>query len=1852
MDKTDEIVPNNQRPPQQLAVQVNDLYLGYNQTGNILKGVQMNVKPASIYGLLGPSGCGKTSLIKCLVGYFKPARGNIFIHGYPLGSERLNIPGPGVGYMPQECQLYNELTIEETLRYFGRLFLLESKKIDSAIDYLISLLDLPPKTRMISGLSGGQMRRVSFAASIISKPKLVILDEPTAGVDPMVTRSIWSHLAHLSNQLSITVIVTTHYIEEARKADCVGLMRKGKLLAEDNPEVIMKRYGAVTLEQAFLCICNNQQIVNSTIDPISSSSSTFSLSSPSSSEIATITETPDPPDNQYSGEIIYQPKAAYSPLDLNKLFTVNLDHWFTIVSIIFWKNTLRNIRNLPFLVLQFIVPVVPVVLLCIAVGLDPFDVRVAIVNHDRGGEYSSMFLKHIDTYHINAVPYESLDEALDDIKHQRTWGVLHFKHNFSNSILNRIDFTNPSLSNETIDSSTIKLYADLTDDLTVIHVTRSLDRTFHSFVRNALAEKGRKPTIAALPIKMERPIFGEANVNRHNNFKRFTLPGFMAAVCFTIGYTITAVIISFERNDNMLDRHYVIGVSPLQFLVAHAFNRQISNIIQISTVLCTCVYVLQILDMPAFTQLLTSFFILFIVSINGMSLGMVISSQSSRIDLIFTFSIAAMFAFMIFSGVLWPIESMSPWLRAISKLSPVTQGAQGLRNTLLRGLGPWHSAVLPTFYICFGWSCLLFAIGIRQFKFTCKKEGEMSMDQEDNDWSITCSDDELYDVANNLVIPFNQPGGIKVWEPSGNKISTLYKQLEKCDYIELKWVCPEKRSPSDDSRDLVDINKMTESNENKPSSVEPNQFDFDEEQPEKYNNFPKSGPKRRTTQVFTIMDIPVTVKDLLLCYFIFSSLFIVTIISTDDKTSESPSSSTSTPPPPSTGDTSIFADLFNKLMHNSKNPTCPGECLHAIASLFCEHVLEEVTCGDPFLRCCVPSGSNYGTAVETSPPFDVTNHPNETTIYYNLTSTTSSPLSSSSSSLSTSSYSSTEPSYSYFSTSPFSSPSPLSSSSYYSSSSPSFYSSSPYPSNRPWYTSVSPVTQSNSGHFSLPTRQTSAPTTATPTTTTVKINHRCPGVCVLSRFVIYCSNISTDGICDNLMETCCLQSEKDSSNLTLSLIPNRNSSQVPPSIYKSPLLPSSSSSLPSQSPQFSTTSLETSTTSQSPPPSKSPSSTTINYPPTTESTTTSSSFDNNIGSSANVSESVKDQSSSEENKCDGMCVIPFLSFVCDETDTTKVCSNGGTCCYNHEPSTTPPPIPGCSGACIPTWLSGICQLPSELVLKTANCMSGTICCHYQDRRPANERPPPPLFNGPPPGPLRIPVHPPPSVNNYPMGPPNIQHFQRPNIPMNTQGPPQGLRPPPPPMNYQPQTRLPPPPSPPHNFTPFIPNRKPQIQIAPPQPQPQPKPQPIPAPPVASPHEELELTGFLGSPPSQPEPNVSETNPAEMEVLVPLSDSSSSSPSNPPGFDNNPSVSVAGFPGGVPFCPGPCIAPFFRFTCFGGNSIYPKFFCAKQGQICCADLNDIQTYEANIKANNGVWKPSIPSKINSSSLDESSSVTTPTIILPPVKPPPRQATPYSCGFKGNQRRESPRIVGGNDALPGEWCWHVALINADNQYICGGALIGSQWILTAAHCITNLVRNDESIYVRVGDYDLSAQIKSKSAQTQKVSTTYIHHNHNGVTLDNDIALLKIQSPVQINDSICLVCLPERGSTRKPGQRCTVTGYGYREETGPIALKVREADVPIVDDQECTTKIQSVTEKTFILPTSSFCAGGERGNDACQGDGGGPLVCEVDGFYELTGLVSWGFGCGRLDVPGVYVKVSNFIGWIHQIISVNNQ
>ncbi|CAH1120964.1 unnamed protein product [Ceutorhynchus assimilis] len=352
----------------------------------------------------------------------------------------------------------------------------------------------------------------------------------------------------------------------------------------------------------------------------------------------------------------------------------------------------------------------------------------------------------------------------------------------------------------------------------------------------------------------------------------------------------------------------------------------------------------------------------------------------------------------------------------------------------------------------------------------------------------------------------------------------------------------------------------------------------------------------------------------------------------------------------------------------------------------------------------------------------------------------------------------------------------------------------------------------------------------------------------------------------------------------------------------------------------------------------------------------------------------------------------------------------------------------------------------------------------------------------------------------------------------------------------------------------------------------------------------------------------------------------------------------------PDCPGSCIVSYLSFTCFRNAEMTEIFKCRKSGTKCCAPKSSIkealgQKDEAPPKDNTTTNPLTAPFSVQSVTIP-----TTTDISKSAVTTQRNQLySKYVCGVKGTSRMG--RVVGGEDGEQGEWCWQVALINSLNQYLCGAALIGTQWVLTAAHCVTNIVRSGDAIYVRVGDHDLTKKYGSPGAQTLRVATTYIHHNHNSQTLDNDIALLKLHGQAELKDGVCLVCLPARGVNHAAGKRCTVTGYGYMGEAGPIPLRVREAELPIVSDAECIRKVNAVTEKIFILPASSFCAGGEEDNDACQGDGGGPLVCQDDGFYELAGLVSWGFGCGRVDVPGVYVKVSSFIGWINQIISVNN-
>ncbi|XP_076824953.1 plasminogen-like [Clavelina lepadiformis] len=236
-------------------------------------------------------------------------------------------------------------------------------------------------------------------------------------------------------------------------------------------------------------------------------------------------------------------------------------------------------------------------------------------------------------------------------------------------------------------------------------------------------------------------------------------------------------------------------------------------------------------------------------------------------------------------------------------------------------------------------------------------------------------------------------------------------------------------------------------------------------------------------------------------------------------------------------------------------------------------------------------------------------------------------------------------------------------------------------------------------------------------------------------------------------------------------------------------------------------------------------------------------------------------------------------------------------------------------------------------------------------------------------------------------------------------------------------------------------------------------------------------------------------------------------------------------------------------------------------------------------------------------------------------------------------ETYRILGSIESYPGSLPWQVALYYSGNHVLfCGASIISNRWIITAAHCISN-PGNPSSYYGYVGKHQ-----KYQREDTEKrLDFSYIiqHLDYNEDSTQNDITLIMFTELLEFTDHIQPVCIPNKPS---PNNRMTIiSGWGTSQGTGSTNV-LRQASVPIITRLSCSSKLSGIL-------AGMICAGFEDGGkDACQGDGGGPLVGVIDeGRYELVGIVSWGIGCARPMLPGVYTDVYYYKNWIKDIISV---
>lgn len=214
-----------------------------------LDDLDIRIPKGILYGMIGPNGSGKTTAIKLLVGLLKATSGKAYILGEKVPVKD-NIPK--IGYMPQEMAIYTDLTVHENLELFSELYSIDKKTFDKRERELLSVIDLyERRDSLASQLSGGMRHRVSLACSLVHDPEVVFLDEPTVGVDPELRVGFWKYFAELKSK-GKTVVLTTHYMDEAVRCDVVGMMRMGKLIGEGSPTKLMEDTSTSDLESAYL----------------------------------------------------------------------------------------------------------------------------------------------------------------------------------------------------------------------------------------------------------------------------------------------------------------------------------------------------------------------------------------------------------------------------------------------------------------------------------------------------------------------------------------------------------------------------------------------------------------------------------------------------------------------------------------------------------------------------------------------------------------------------------------------------------------------------------------------------------------------------------------------------------------------------------------------------------------------------------------------------------------------------------------------------------------------------------------------------------------------------------------------------------------------------------------------------------------------------------------------------------------------------------------------------------------------------------------------------------------------------------------------------------------------------------------------------------------------------------------------------------------------------------------------------------------------------------------------------------------------------------------------------------------
>ncbi|KAK5638892.1 hypothetical protein RI129_013187 [Pyrocoelia pectoralis] len=644
----------------------------------VLDKLDMTVPRGVIYGLLGSSGCGKTTLINCIVGLQKVDSGTVTV------LEESPAVNKEMAFMPQEIALYKEFSIRETMKYFGWIGGLDTTEIGQKLEFLAKLLAIGDLDEKVKNLSGGQQRRVSFATALLQDAKLLVLDEPTVGLDPVLREIIWNHLVYMTKSQKVTVVITTHYIEEMRQANIIGLMREGYIVAEESPNKLLSKLEVYTLEHAFLKLSILQSEASSwkKHELCDIAKHRFRFGSSRRKE--------DFPKNR-----VRHARAEFQSHNHLKA--------------ILWKNLLWMIRNLALMASIILLPAVIIALFCVSYGHQPYNFDISIINHEtnvtncdnldcHSNILSCHYLKYLRTKSINLVYVGTEERATELLRQGRTYASVIIHHNYSEALKSRTQqFIHTEMWD--IDYSSIEVINDVSVSVIRDFIKKSMYDSLNEYLSDFSKSCNDTSKILSLPILWKTPIYGILDVN----YTDFSGPGITLTLIFTFSAAMSACSLLIERNEGILERSLIMGVKGIELLVSHILCDGGVVICQI-LLLLVCGFVIFGLTLKGSVVLV--FLLCLLTGFCGMSFGYALSSVLEDETA----------AVHIVTGLSTPL-GMQRILRVFASFFPLTVATQSMRSILQRGwslsepqvyYGFAYMSVLSLVFLAVSISCLKF----------------------------------------------------------------------------------------------------------------------------------------------------------------------------------------------------------------------------------------------------------------------------------------------------------------------------------------------------------------------------------------------------------------------------------------------------------------------------------------------------------------------------------------------------------------------------------------------------------------------------------------------------------------------------------------------------------------------------------------------------------------------------------------------------------------------------------------------------------------------------------------------------------------------------------------------------------------------------------------------------------------------------------------------------------------------------------------------------------------------------------------------------------------------------------------